>query len=81
MELKEISNIKDDDQERLFKYVSENGWKKVYEYDNFDAWIDHGEVRWERNNETLTYVWTNWFEGTLKGTEKTLNEIQKLFQS
>lgn len=56
---------------RLLRY----GWRKMYEYENFDAWIDYGKVVLERDGTRLVFEWDNWFEGQVEGPEDTLTAL------
>ena len=52
------------------------GWRKTYEYENFDAWIDYGKVILAKDGLKLVFVWDNWMEGRIEGPELVLQAIE-----
>ncbi|UEG49531.1 hypothetical protein LK994_12895 [Ferruginibacter lapsinanis] len=66
----------------IVSFLKENGWKLTAEYDEniFDKGIDFDLYQFSKNNETILLVWNNWFEGEMKATKKTLNEIETHFK-
>ncbi len=55
-------------------------WKKVAEYDGFDAWIDYGMVVLKKSGVKLKFEWDNWFEGSVRGPDVLLQELQKRYK-
>ncbi|MDD9940862.1 MAG: hypothetical protein OXU20_07500 [Myxococcales bacterium] len=47
--------------------LQRSGWVKTYEYDNFDAWIDHGKVVLKKGGSRIVMEWDNWCEGEIEG--------------
>ena len=66
----------------IIDYLKKNGWKPTIEYDDriFDKGIDFDLYEYCKNEEKILLVWSNWFEGEIKATEKTLNEIEEHFK-
>jgi len=62
-----IENIPTAQFNALLDGMCAEGWRKKNEYDGFDAWIDYGHVELRKGNVTLTFEWTNWFEGSING--------------
>jgi hypothetical protein len=56
------------------------GWRKCYEYENFDSWIDYGRVDVRHGYETLRFEWTNWLEGEISGAPSILREIGRRYE-
>ena len=44
VEFATIKDIHTDQFNYLIKNFIDSGWKKIYEYDSIDAWIDYGEI-------------------------------------
>lgn len=65
----------------IISFLKESGWTLTIEYDekNFDKAIDFDLYQFSNNNETVLLAWSNWFEGEIKATEKTLNDIARHF--
>lgn len=65
----------------IIKYLKANDWKLSVEYDEqmFDKGIDFDLYQFTKNHEQILLVWSNWFEGEIKATEKTLEEISRHF--
>jgi len=65
----------------IIKFLKESGWVLTAEYDEkiYDKGVDFDLYRFEKNTETVLSVWNNWFEGEIKATTETLNEIAKHF--
>ncbi len=61
----------------IMKDLRSQGWRKIEEYDGFDAWIDYGKVVLRKNGEQLVFEWDNWEEGRVEGTDSTIAEIGK----
>lgn len=63
----------------LFNEVLEqllnSGWTKIYEYDNFDAWIDYGKVVVKKDGTRVVLEWTNWLEGEVEGPDAVLRSL------
>lgn len=66
----------------IIKFLNENGWKLAVEYDEniFDKGIDFDLYQFSNDNETILLAWNNWFEGEIKATIQTLNEISERFK-
>ncbi len=47
------------------KQMVEDGWRKLEEYEGYDAWIDYAHVVLEKEGITVTLEWDNWMEGTV----------------
>ena len=82
METKIATNIDTDVFYAVINFLKENSWKLTAEYDEtlFDKGIDFDFYRFEKDNETVLMVWNNWFEGEIKSTSKTLDEIAGHFK-
>lgn len=57
-------------------HVSE-GWRKTYEYDGIDAWIDYGRVVLEKGPHRLVFVWDNWSEGEITGPTALVRDLAR----
>lgn len=71
-----LSNIKTDDFKRIVKELRSEGWRKIEEYDNVDAWIDYGLLRLQKDGVILKFEWTNWEEGSAEGPDDALRALQ-----
>ncbi|WP_293313351.1 hypothetical protein [Pedobacter sp. UBA5917] len=82
METKIATNIDTDIFYAVVKFLRENVWKLTAEYDEkiFDKGIDFDLYRFEKDNETVLMAWNNWFEGEIKATAKTLDQIAEHFK-
>jgi hypothetical protein len=65
----------------IIEFLKESGWTLTVEYDEniFDKGIDFDLYQFSKNNETILLAWNNWFEGEIKATEKTLDDIAEHF--
>jgi hypothetical protein len=73
-----LATIKDISTPRLktlLVHLTEAGWKKVYEYEGFDAWIDYGRIDLKRSGVRLRLEWDNWTEGSLEGPREVVHAI------
>ena len=70
-----IKDIPTDKFNDLIKTKIDEGWNKIYVYDEFDAWIDYGKVIIKKDGIKLTFEWDNWTEGSVEGPSR---EIEKL---
>jgi hypothetical protein len=59
----------------LLDALIKQGWRKTYEYDGFDAWIDYGKVVLKKDGTALTFEWDNWTEGGIEGPKVALEAI------
>lgn len=82
METKIATNINTDIFYAVIKFLQENCWKLTAEYDEklFDKGIDFDLYRFEKDKETVLMAWNNWFEGEIKATAKTLDQIAEHFK-
>lgn len=82
IELNIATNIETEIFYSIIKLLKENGWKLTAEYDEniFDKGIDFDLYQFRKKNETILLVWNNWFEGEIKATKKTLDEIADHFK-
>jgi len=71
-----VTDIKTDVFNRIVKELRSEGWKKVEEYDNVDAWIDYGMVRLKKDDVTLKFEWTNWDEGSVDGPDELVDALK-----
>jgi hypothetical protein len=69
---------------RIFGFVvselRNNGWKKIKEYDGFDAWIDRGMLVLSKRGELLKCCWTNWLEGSFEGPPHVIEQIKAMLK-
>ena len=81
MELNIATNIETDIFYLIVKLLKDNGWELIAEYDEniFDKGIDFDLYQFRKNSETILLAWSNWFEGEMKATTKTLTEIAEQF--
>jgi hypothetical protein len=73
-----LATIKDISTPRLkalLVHLTELGWKKVYEYEGFDAWIDYGRIDLQKSGVRLRLEWDNWTEGSLEGPRGAVRAI------
>jgi len=73
------TNIKTDTFNRIAKDFRSEGWKKIEEYDNIDAWIDYGMVRLKKVSMVLKFEWTNWEEGCVEGPDDLVQAIKSKY--
>lgn len=81
-EIKIATNIETNLFYSIIEFLKITNWKLTVEYDEniFDKGIDFDFYQFCQNDETITLAWNNWFEGEIKATDKTLNEISELFK-
>ena len=77
--LKIIQEIPTDDFNHILEFYLSNGWQKTYEYDAFDAWIDYGKVKIEKEGSELKFEWDNWCEGEVSGKANEIELLAKKF--
>ncbi len=65
----------------IIEFLKESGWALIVEYDEniFDKGIDFDLYQFIKNGEIILLAWSNWFEGEIKATTKTLNDIAEHF--
>lgn len=65
----------------IIKYLTKNGWRVSIEYSPkiFDKGIDFDFYQLEKNDETILFAWTNWFEGELKTSSTLVENIEQQF--
>jgi len=73
------TDIKTDTFHRIVKDFRSEGWKKIEEDDNIDAWIDYGMVRLKKGNLVLKFEWTNWEEGSVEGPDDVVEAIRSTY--
>lgn len=64
----------------ILETMIRDGWKKVSEYDGFDAWMDFGHVVLKKGTEKLEFEWDNWMEGIIRGPSAVLEELSRTYQ-
>ena len=74
-----VIDIKTETFNRIVKELRSEGWRKIEEYDNVDAWIDYGMVRLKKNDVTLKFEWTNWEEGSVEGPEEIVQALKTTY--
>lgn len=81
-EVKITTNVETEIFYSIIKFLQENSWNLKAEYDEnmFDKGIDFDFYELCKNDETITLAWNNWFEGEIKATSMTLNEIAEHFK-
>ncbi|WP_316827900.1 hypothetical protein [Pedobacter miscanthi] len=81
MEIKIATNIKTETFYKIIKFLEENSWVLTAEYDEeiYDKGIDFDLYQFEKDTETILLLWNNWFDGEIKATTETLDEIAKHF--
>lgn len=72
-----IEDIPTDIFNRIVTDLREDGWITVSEYDGMDAWIDYGRIVLQKEKSSLLFEWTNWFEGSVEGTNELLRSLQE----
>ena len=63
---------------QLLATLLADGWNKTFVYDGFDAWIDYGCVKLEREDVELRFEWDNWTEGSVEGPARVIEEIARV---
>ena len=53
-----------------------DGWEQTYIYAGMDAGIDYSEYHLRKGAETLKFVWDNWTEGEIEGSESVIAIIK-----
>ena len=74
-----ITDIPTETFNQILADLCADGWRVVSEYNGFDAWIDYGSVVLRRDGETLTFEWTNWFEGEVYGPDALILKLQEKY--
>ncbi|MEZ5471580.1 MAG: hypothetical protein R3E90_07355 [Marinicella sp.] len=64
---------------KIMNDLTQSGWKKVYEYQGFDAWIDSGKVEFRKNGQLITAEWDNWTEGSFEAPAKVIEELAQTY--
>ncbi|MEC3955810.1 hypothetical protein VMT65_22445 [Nocardia sp. CDC153] len=59
----------------LLEHYLANGWRRIYEYDGPDAWIDYGRVHLEHGKTVLRFRWNNYDEGSVAGSRKDIETV------
>src|SRR5690606_23135590 len=82
METKIATNIETEIFYSIIKFLKKNNWKLSVEYDDriFDKGVDFDLYMFTKNDEQILLAWNNWFEGEIKATQKTLDEIADHFE-
>jgi len=81
METKIATSIETELFYSIIKFFTKAGWKVSIEYSPnlFDKAIDFDLYQLNKNDEIITFAWTNWFEGELKATTKIIETIEMQF--
>jgi hypothetical protein len=77
-----LATIKDIPTARFRRLVDDlvaRGWRKVAEYDGFDAWIDYGRIKLRKDGHRLLLEWDNWTEGSIEGRRTVIEGIARDF--
>jgi len=64
----------------IIKDLRSQGWKKIDEYKNFDAWIDYGMMLLRKKDIKLKFEWDNWTEGEIHGPDTTVQELKDRYK-
>ncbi|MCY7297048.1 hypothetical protein [Alteromonas sp. a30] len=70
-----IKDIPTDQFNEIIESLISSGWKKIYVYDGFDAWIDYGKVKLQCADCKLIFEWDNWTEGSVEGPAKVIEDL------
>ncbi len=76
--LRGLATIKDIPTDRFNSIMAgllQAGWRKTYEYQGHDAWIDYGCVRMRKGRWRLKFEWDNWMEGSIEGKRKIVERV------
>jgi hypothetical protein len=73
--LSTIPNIPTAEFKNLIEALEQEGWRRTYEYQGFDAWIDYGGIRLRRDGIRLKFRWDNWQEGSVEGPASSVAAI------
>lgn len=65
----------------IIKYLTKTGWRVSVEYSTkmFDKGIDFDLYQLDKSSDTILFAWTNWFEGELKASSTTIDELEQQF--
>jgi len=74
-----VTDIKTETFNQILKNLRSEGWKKVEEYDNIDAWIDYGMVLLKKKDLVLKFEWTNWDDGSVDGPDDVVQAIKSKY--
>ena len=77
---KTIFPIETDQFNCVVKDLLDSGWKKTYEYEGFDAWIDYGAITLRNDSGKLYFEWDNWHEGSIYGAPELLVPISEKYK-
>lgn len=75
-EVAKITDIPTDAFASMVRELRRAGWRKIQEYDAFDAWIDYGLIILERDGAVLKCEWTNWEEGSFHGPPEIIEPLR-----
>ena len=77
MDLATIKDIPTEKFHRLTATLISSGWRKTFEYDGFDAWIDYGRIDLRKGRCSLKLEWDNWDEGSIEGPRAIVEGIAR----
>jgi len=72
-----IENIPTETFHRMVDDLKADGWTLVEEYDNMDAWIDYGRLKFEKGGLAVVCEWTNWDEGSVEAPPDILRALAR----
>ena len=75
-----IRDIPTERYNELPDWLRQRGWTLVSEYDGFDAWVDFGELRFERDGTRIRLEWDNWTEGSIEGPRTVVKALGQALQ-
>lgn len=76
-----LKNIETEVGNRILDSLKAEGWRQVARYSPmaFDKGIDYDSYRLRRGLEELRLEWDNWFEWTLSGPSRLVDDIAERF--
>lgn len=76
-----LKNIETEVGNRILDSLKAEGWRQVAQYSPmaFDKSIDYDSYRLRRGLDELRLEWDNWFEWTLSGPSRLVDDIAERF--
>ena len=76
-----LINIDTDHGNRIIEELLINGWKKekIYNKHSFDKGIDFDSYSLIKQDQSLYFEWSNWFEWEVSGSESALMDLSNKY--
>lgn len=75
-----IDDVKTDVFNLIIDDLIKQGWCANNTYNEFNSWIDYGQVVLTKNSVKLVFEWDNWTEGVIKGPKDLVSKIGRAYE-